>query len=202
MVSLFLFLQLFMSPKGDTYPFDKWTEAELNAANTAKDCAYLSDEEKEVFQLCNLARINGKLFAETYVAKYLKENEVKKTSYTTSLLSELKKLKPLAPLHPAKDLYDAAKDHAITEGKKGAVGHQRFKQRFKKFAPGYNPYGENCSYGFSDALNIVMQLLIDEGIKDKGHRKNILHKMYTHAGVAIAPHKRYTNHCVIDYGKK
>ena len=66
-----------------------------------------------------------------------------------------------------------------------------------------NPYyhvGENCSYGYDQAIDIVLTLMIDEGIKDVGHRKNILSEDFNSVGVAIRPHKNYRINCVIDFG--
>lgn len=186
----------------EKYPFSKWEPAVLEQANTAAGAHYMSEQEQQVIFLCNLARLNGKLFAETWVKKFYDEHNVKRTSYSNSLISDLKKVKGLGVLQPAEDLYYAAREHAVSSGKKGTTGHQKFSSRIKKHAPGNNPYGENCSYGFNDALNIVMQLLIDEGISNKGHRKNILHKSYNRVGVSIQKHKKYNYNCVMDFGKK
>ena len=68
-----------------------------------------------------------------------------------------------------------------------------------------NPYyhvGENCSYGYEQAIDIVLTLMIDEGIKDVGHRKNILSEDFNAVGVAIRPHKNYRINCVIDFGQQ
>ena len=76
----------------------------------------------------------------------------------------------------------------------------------KRFAPlrgnPYQGWAENCSYGYQDALSIVITLLIDDGIKDLGHRKNILNESYNSVGVAIRPHKKYRVNCVIDFGNQ
>ena len=45
----------------------KYTEAQLKAANTAEDASYLSKEEKLVVYYMNLARMDGKMFIETYL---------------------------------------------------------------------------------------------------------------------------------------
>ncbi|MCZ6692800.1 MAG: CAP domain-containing protein, partial [Bacteroidetes bacterium] len=59
--------------------------------------------------------------------------------------------------------------------------------------------GENCAYGLYSPLDIVMGLLIDEGVSDLGHRKNILNPDYKVIGVAIRPHKSYGTNCVQDF---
>jgi uncharacterized protein YkwD len=196
---LFFFCGILLNAQ-EKYPFSKWTEEMKAKANTAAKANYMTEEEKQVIFLCNLARLDGKLFADTWVKKYYDDNGVKKSSYTTSLIKDLGKVKGLAMLQPSESLFNAAKEHAVTNGKKGKEGHQNFSKRFKKYEAKYNPIGENCDYGNSKAINIVMSLLIDEGISDKGHRKNILHKQYTHVGVSIQEHKEYNWNCVMDFG--
>jgi len=180
----------------------EWDKETLARANSAAECTYMSADEKQIIFYCNLARMNGKLFATTYAKQYYKDKKVKSTSYSKSLITELNKLDPLPPFQPAEDLYNAAFAHAVTSGKKGTTGHQQFESRFKKHAPGYNPYGENCSYGNHRPLDFVMSLLIDEGIKGLGHRKNIFSKQFSHVGVAIHTHKKYKYNAVMDFGKK
>ena len=59
--------------------------------------------------------------------------------------------------------------------------------------------GECCQYGTDNALGVVMQLLIDEGIESLGHRK-ILMGDYTLIGVAMRPHIAYRVNTVLDLG--
>lgn len=193
---------LWSAPPQEKYPFSKWDQSVLEKCNTAKDVTYMTDQEKEVIFLCNLARWDGKLFSETYLKQYIDSTETEKNSYVTSLFSDLKKVKKIKSLQPAEDLYKAADEHAIESGKKGSIGHQKVDARFKKHAPSYNDSAENCDYGNDQAIDIVMSLLIDEDVPNKGHRKNILDKDMTHVGVSIREHKKYDYNCVMDFGKK
>lgn len=182
------------------YKFAEWDQATLDKANTAKNADYLTEVEKEVIMLCNLARMNGRLFADTYLKQYLEEGIVEKSQYTGSLIADLRKTKKLNPLVPQKDLFECAKAHAIESGKKGTIGHQNFSKRFKTHAPKYVETGENCDYGSNEAIDIVMSLLIDEDVPDKGHRKNILDPKFKSVGVSIQPHKKEEWNCVMDFG--
>lgn len=182
------------------YPYDQWTDEIKAKANTAKEVDYLSEEEKRVIYYSNLARMNGKLFAETYLQEAIDAGNVQKSSYTGSLIHDLKKLKSLPPLQPQKDLTDCASDHAVYSGTKGSMGHQNYTKRFKKYASRYVYNGENCDYGNNTGLQIVLSLLIDEDVPDKGHRYNILNTKYNCVGVAIADHKKWDYNCVMDFG--
>lgn len=176
-------------------------ESLFEKANTAVDVNYLSDDEKTVILYMNLARIDGEWFVKNIL------NEIDAGAYTASnfksLKSDLSKSKNLPPLQPGKNLSKAATFHAKDMGQTGGIGHQssdgtKTFERVKKYAQG-GYMGENCSYGPSDPLAIVLQLLVDDGVPSLGHRKAILSPNYTHVGVSIQPHKVYGYNCVQDF---
>ena len=176
-----------------------WDKAVIAKANTAINTDYLSTEEKKVFLYTNLARLDGQHFAETFLNDYLQNT--KSSAYTRSLYKDLRKISNLPPLMPQKDLYLAANDHAVKSGKRGTIGHQGFDARFKPLMKTYNAVAENCAYGYDKAIDIVIGLLIDEGIRNLGHRKNMLNPVYNSIGVSIENHKTYKYNCVMDFGK-
>ena len=59
--------------------------------------------------------------------------------------------------------------------------------------------GENIYYGRSDARGIVCALIIDAGVSNRGHRKNIFSRSYGVAGAAYGQHAGYGAMCVIDF---
>lgn len=177
----------------------RWKADLIRKANTAENTDYLTDEEKEVIFITNLSRLDGQLFCETILDPYLEGKA--KTRYTRSLYRDLSKIKALDPLVPQKDLYSIAHLHALNSGKKGSVGHQDFDRRFKPLLGKYTMVAENCAYGFDDGSVIAIQLLIDEGVTNYGHRKNMLSPNYNSVGVSIQSHKKYRFNCVMDFGK-
>lgn len=181
--------------------WDKWDPELIDLLYTSRDLPYLTQEEQKVILFMNMARYDGKLFAETFLDSYVNEMHIEKNSYLRSLDKDLAKVEGLTALIPREDLTAVALGHAEKSGRSGHVGHKDMKKRFAHLER--NPYygwAENCSYGYQEALSIVITLLIDDGIKDLGHRKNILNERYNSAGVAIRPHKKYRVNCVIDFG--
>ncbi|WP_338812627.1 CAP domain-containing protein [Bernardetia sp. Wsw4-3y2] len=179
----------------------EWKNAKYTIAYTAQSTDYLTENEKLVYYYLNLARLNPPLFAETFLVKYKKWNSYENLSlsdyYTGSLYKTMKNMKPVGVLSPQKDLFESARCHAISSGKKGYVGHTRLPNSGckSKFA------GECCSYGQFDALEIVMQLLVDSGVPSLGHRKICLSGSYKTLGVSVQPHKTYRFNSVLDFGR-
>ncbi len=181
--------------------FPQWTADEVNKANTAAKVAGMSDTEKEVVYLCNLARLDGQKFWDTYMQKYVKG---KNTSSVTSLKTELAEAKGLQMLKIDEGLLKQAVSHAEDMGENGMIGHTSseghdVESRLLKFY-GSTFGGENCDYGHEKAMDIVASLLIDEGVSNYTHRKNILKSKYLAIGVAVRPHDGYNFNCVQDFG--
>ena len=184
--------------------FEEWNTPQYQAANSAGDAIYLNDTEKEVVKLMNSARMNGKLFARTYLIRYMQGFKVAKTSYLSTLIDALETLPSLKPFSPSPGLTKAAKDHAEDLGQNGKTGHvgtdgSRMANRIEKYAEWGEIIAENCSYGTKTALDIVCTLLIDEGVVTYGHRKNILSKDHNFVGVATSTHTLYKYSCVMDF---
>lgn len=180
-----------------------WPKDTLELANTAKAVTYLSPEEKKLIQLINLARLNGKSFHERIVKPYIKKNALDMDEYLETLAVDLSTTKGLHLLDPLPKLHESAAFHAHDTGHKGLIGHEssdgtdhltrihRFHKRAKIV--------ESLCYGYNDAVDIVMQLLEDEGIVAKTNRMHLLAKDLHHIGVSIKPHTVYDFNCVIDY---
>lgn len=180
-----------------------WKKEMLEAANTGATATYLTDEEKKVLLLVNLARIDGKAFITNVLDPFVKETNPEDNDYLKSLYTDLRDLPALSAMAPLDKLCQSAGFHANDMGVKGTTGHNssdgtKCFDRIHKYHHG-GFMAENCSYGYSDALNIVMQLLIDDGIASKGHRTNILSPNYKRIGISIKPHKGYRYNCVMDF---
>ena len=183
----------------------QWSEIDLQRANTAVRNHNLSKEEKQIILYTNLARLNGAKFCELYVSPLA--NKDPNNSYIKSLVSDLNSIKDLPMLYPNDILFRAAEYHANDLGKTGKFQHEStdgtsFQKRISSF--GYkNPAGENIFAGIEDPLHVVLDLLIDEGIPDVGHRKNILRKAFNSISVARRPHNSDCKFVVVmDFGQE
>jgi uncharacterized protein YkwD len=200
-INLFLILALPLPLLAQPDPWQAWDAAVIRTLNTAAEAEYLNEEEKKVILFINMARHDGPLFSESFLDAYIRQNRLENSSYIRSLRRDLKKVRGQSSLLPETDLTAIAQGHARTMGEKGSTGHDGFKKRFEPLMG--NPYmhvAENCSYGYERAIDIVLTLLIDEGIKNLGHRNNILAPDFNSVGVAIRPHKTYRVNCVMDFG--
>jgi uncharacterized protein YkwD len=108
-------------------------------------------------------------------------------------------------LLPEKGLSLAARDHTRDQGKTGAIGHAGSDGSTpvtRAARHGRGSYvGENIAYATGSGREIVVDLLIDDGVPSRGHRQNILREHYRQAGVSIGAHRHYGAMCVIDYAR-
>lgn len=112
--------------------------------------------------------------------------------------------KPLPALEWFQNLAEAAAQLVEEQGKTGATGHNGLKSggilvRAKRHAIKGRMIGENIAYGPNSARGMIMQLLIDDGVPNRGHRKNQFNPNFDSAGVFCGSHPRYETMCVIDF---
>ena len=175
-----------------------WNDAKYLKCNTAARAGYLAEEEKKTIYILNMARMNPVLFANTVVKQYPGKTEWhinSNSTYYKSLLETLLKLKPMNLLYPDSLCYKSAACHALITGKNGTVTHDRTTDDCRK-----QQYfsGECCHYGNNTAIDILLSLLIDEGVASLGHREICL-STYKKLGVSIQPHAAYNYTAVLDF---
>jgi uncharacterized protein YkwD len=101
------------------------------------------------------------------------------------------------------DLSRAARDHARDQARSGNVGHtgsdgSTVTTRVARYGTWQKTISENIAYSTAaSGLDVVQDLLIDDGVSDRGHRRNIYDPSARFAGIACGPHPRYGGMCVI-----
>lgn len=202
--------------KEPRYTKDKIDETvwNLEKLDTARNADYMFEVEKNVILEMNMARTNPKKYAELYIAPRAKKFSGK--IYNGNLMTQegvaavnecvkvLNAQKALSVLKPSKGLTQAAKDHSSTQSLTNQVGHAGTDgsspfERMERYGS-FMTAGENIDYGCSSAREIVVSLLIDDGVSSRGHRKNIMNSKFTTAGIGYADkHKAFGYMCVIDF---
>jgi hypothetical protein len=171
--------------------------------------------EQEVLKELNLARTAPQTYS-----SYLKDmerhfhgKELRRPGETTVLTKEgnaavveairfLKKVKPISRLKLSKGMSRGALDHVKVQGRSGTLGHGSDEtsqpwERISRYGTWKKTVGENIAYGCLRPRDVVMSLIIDDGIPGRGHRKNIFNPDFRMVGVAWGPHKIYGTMCVI-----
>lgn len=184
----------FTARSSEFSPFERNVLAELNRARTNPQ-----DYAKTVEALLN--RFEKKRLR---LSGGMKINTKEGPKAVKQAVKALKKTSPLPALRSSEGLSQAANRHVIDQGPSGKTGHsgtkgQTLTQRVAPFGTWQKKLGENISYGMPTATDVIVQLLVDDGVKGRGHRKNILDPGYATVGVACGPHKRYRTMCVTDF---
>ncbi len=110
----------------------------------------------------------------------------------------LKKTAPVQPLNLSPGLCRGAADHCA-EQVGGAIGHGDPGKRISRYGKWGVSWGENISYGKTSARDIVLALIIDDGIPGRKHRTNIFSPKFNYAGAAYGPHARFGSMCSMDF---
>jgi uncharacterized protein YkwD len=97
----------------------------------------------------------------------------------------------------------AATDHCADQAR-GRMGHNGSDwsnpgNRLNRYGKWSTLCGENISYGKATAREIVLALIIDDGLSSRKHRKNIFNPTFSYSGAAYGPHAHYRSVCSIEF---
>lgn len=209
LISLILLSLLFMSCPldgngwdfSDLGTYDEKTAWTKSFVDTARSATYLSDLEKDVILEINKARTNPRAYAALYLLPYVTNGTA--SNAMKECIMKMKIMKPIVPLQPGKGLTLAAKEWVALQGPSEYIGHDmNFPVRLRKYGYYSGWPGENISYGRNDPKEIVITLLEDDGVWNRGHRNNILNPGFAYIGVGFGPHKKYGYMCVQDFTER
>lgn len=199
-------------PASDEEPEVEFVKVKPTAATN------LSALEKAILEETNLLRKNPPAYAEKLVAlrpsyqgklihrpgqpSILTQEGVAALDEAIDALRRAPKR--LSRLAHADGLSRAARDHARDLGRTGSLGHTGSDGsgpdvRARRHGTWDGLVAENIAFGPTDAEEIVIGLLVDDGVKDRGHREVLLTRDLYFAGVACGPHPGYGTTCVMTY---
>ena len=118
----------------------------------------------------------------------------------------LEKQTPIEPVEHSALLARAAGDHVAEQGSRGKTGHisedgANPRDRMQRRGGG-NYVAEVITYGPPSAVEVVRQLIVDDAVPGRGHRRTVFAAEMRHAGAACGPHRVYRVMCVTEFGRK
>ncbi len=214
-VLLLWFFSTIQAAGSDPLKKSAWDHAALN---TAANVHYLSPEEKELILEINKMRSDPARYAMQYILPLAKNYKRRMLHYPgdkplrtregVQALYEcvrvLKKQPALPLLFPRRGLTKAARDHVKDQSRTGKKGHRGsdksgFRERIERYGTWGGRIAENIAYGGTSARQIIIYLLIDDGIPGRGHRKNFLNPAFKTVGVARGSHPSYPGMSVMEF---
>ena len=115
----------------------------------------------------------------------------------------LRRTPPLGLLALSPGISMAAAEH-VADQASGAPGHSGSDrsdpgERMNRHGTWSALWGENISYGKSTARDVIIALIVDDGLRGRKHRKNIFNPAFNYVGAAVGPHPRYRTVWSIDF---
>jgi len=121
-------------------------------------------------------------------------------------MAYLRSAPPLPPLlRVSAGMSAAAREHVKDSGRRGSLGHagsdgSTSAQRMGRHGRFRRGSAENINYSVAtDARQTVLQMLIDDGVPSRAHRRNIFNPDFTVIGVAGGRHKTHRFMVVVNF---
>lgn len=144
----------------------------------------LSASELEIVELVNEARTNPKAFFKKHI---MFNKNVAKNEYYRSLMKQMMSMDPLEPLAISEYLNGTAKHHSDDLKTLGGLNHHYYSNGVH--VNEYFNVSECLSIGREAAIDAVIQLLVDDGVKSLGHRNVLLSPYNKKIGVSHIKNK-------------
>ena len=183
----------------------------------------LSQLENSIFEETNKIRANPQSYIpilEAWKARNIpgtnnfkqEDGSILRTNEGVKAVDEaieyLKSQEPVSQLEISVGLTMAAKDYAIDQKENVSDGHSGNdgsdpQSRMSRYGVISGLSSENISFGSgyksNNGRDVVMGLIIDDGVPDRGHRTNIFNPDLRKTGVACGEQLQWRNICVMDY---
>lgn len=156
------------------------------AANTSR-----ADTGSDLVAEMNLARTQPAAYAQIVASRGAAVGASAKS--VDEAVRFLQKQRPMGPLMQSTGLTQASLAHVLDTGARGIRGHRgsdgsNVSKRAERFGRWDGRIGENIFYGRVSARDAIVALIIDEGVGDRYHRRNIFEKTFRYTGAAAGSH--------------
>lgn len=117
-------------------------------------------------------------------------------------IEELQAIEPLEPLAGNCSAVRASREHLADLQKSGAFSHfgsdgSTPQERLKKYIEGISFNSENLVARTGSAREIIMMMLLDDGVPSRIHRKNLLNPQFRFAGVSNGSNAKKLNLTIV-----
>ena len=174
---------------------------------------------EKILEEINQCRVNPSKysFKLSKILRYFKGNIYEKPGYeaieteegasnVVACINYLKSVQQVPPLIPSNALSLAAQLHADDIGPSGRMSHigqdgSEPSDRIEKFCSWSGHLGENIDYGNTSPEDIVVSLLIDDGVPARGQRLNLMKREHKYVGIGFGYHAEYQYVCVLVFAE-
>ena len=116
----------------------------------------------------------------------------------------LKTQKPIKEMIFDEEISRASQDHANDIGSTGSTDHRGSDgntndDRISRYIEWDITISENIDFGAVSGEEVMVSLLVDDGVDDRAHRSTMFNTKVKYFGVGVAEHKEYEVCTVIDY---
>jgi uncharacterized protein YkwD len=106
----------------------------------------------------------------------------------------LRQTRAMGTLRSSLGMTLGARDHVKDQASRGLMNHKGTDgsmawDRVSRYGDWKTKISENMTFGPSTPHDVVAALIVDDGIADRGHRKNILDPDVTMVGISCGAHK-------------
>jgi uncharacterized protein YkwD len=130
-------------------------------------------------------------------------NTTEGVSAVREAIAALRAQRPVPALTLNAALTRAARDHVTDHSRTGNTGHtgsdgSTVATRVARYGTWQVSISENIDYApMVSGRDVIESLIVDDGVRDRGHRRNIFEPSARVVGIACGPHPRFTASCVI-----
>lgn len=201
-----------------SFASSKTTGWDKDSLATAAGIKYLSDFEKELVLEINMLRSNPTKYSADFIEPVRDRYKNKLLYYPGDLpllttegvfaldecVRKLRATPPMQILSPDQGLSKSAMDHVKDQSVTGQTGHtgsdgSGFRKRIERYSRWKTRIAENIAYGGISPRQVLIYLLIDDGLPERGHRRNFLTPEFRFIGVAMGAHPEYKRMSVMEF---